>query len=460
MEKLGDVLKFFMEPRSVAVVGVSRKSGPDSFNLMENMLRSGFQGEVFPVNPHADMILGVKAYSRIREIHRHVDLAVITLPRDLVVPTIHECGTAGVKAAIVVGQGFADADAAGKRLQMQIAEIARAGGPRVLGPNTLGVVNNFNSFTTSFMPLSRDKAPIGLVCQSGLFFVGADNFTGKIGKGIDIGNACDVGFCECLEYLGRDREVEVIAVHMEGVRHGRKFLSIAQRVARQKPIVVFKTGESESGARAAASHSGSMAGDFVVCRTALRQAGLLFLHQGDKMGDAVRTLLHQPPLKGDRIAVITATGAGGIAASDALERYGLRLARLRPETLRVLGALSPEWMPLGNPLDTWPSVMSHGIRETYRQTLRAVLADPEVDGVLCISLALDPDEYAFLDASGVLSDEVDPCVKKPVVAWFYGPFTNEITEKFEGIKGLSAYHTVDRAAWALSLLRERARFVE
>ncbi len=453
-------MKHFMEPRSVAIIGISRRSGPGSYNLMENMLHYGFKGKIFPINPQAREILGFQAYPSIREVDQQVDLAVITLPRELVVQQVEECAASGVKAVIVVGQGFADADARGKTLQQDMVAITRKNTMRILGPNTLGVVNNFFDFTTSFMPLNREKAPIGMICQSGLFFVGARNFTGKIGKGIDIGNACDIGFSECLEYLGEDPDIQIIAIHMEGLEHPKGFLSLASRVAREKPIVVFKTGQSMAGARAAASHSGSMAGDYDIYRAALKQAGLLFLDNDGRMRDAVRTLLHQPLLQGKRIAVITITGAGGIVASDALENNGLELARLSKETIRTVADLSPSWMPLGNPLDIWPAVMKHGMQVVYVQALKAVLADPGVDGVLCISVALDTQEFGFLDVSECLTQTASMDGQKPVVVWLYGPERDEMAARFEKGKRIMICETIETAAWSLSILRERQQFLE
>lgn len=454
----GTSLKPFMSPGSVAAIGISRRNGPGSYNLMENMLRYGFRGKVFPVNPRAHEILGMKAYRNIREVGEAVDLAVVSLPRELVVPSIRECTECGVKAAIVVGQGFADADDRGKALQREMAAIARSTGLRILGPNTLGVVNNFNNFTTSFMPLTREKAPVGVICQSGLFFVGADHFVGKIGKGFDIGNGCDVGFCDCLEYLGQDPDIGIIALHMEGINHGREFLSVASRVSKEKPIVVFKTGKSEAGARAAASHSGSMAGVYDVYQAALKQAGLISLHEDGQMHDAVRTLLSQPPLKGDRIAVITVTGAGGIMAGDALEKHGLKLASLSERTICTLKDLSPRWMPLGNPLDIWPAAMKHGLRKVYALLLGEVLADGNVDGVLCITLAPQLPDFDFLDVSEQLTRAADEATEKPVAGWLYGPDVAGIATRFEDGKRITIYRTFERAAWSLALLRGRRQF--
>ncbi len=456
--RTGVPMKRFMEPESVAVIGATRKNGPNAYNLVENMLRFGYQGRVFPVNPQADKILGLKAFPRVGDIGQAIDLAVVNLPRDLVIQGIRECASVGIKAAIIVGQGFADADETGKVMQRDIVTIAKTNGMRILGPNTLGVLNAFRPFTTSFMPLSRKTAPVGVICQSGIFFVGSRKFSGMMGKGIDIGNASDIGFNEALTYLGEDPDIRVVAIHMEGVDQGRKFISLASRITCKKPVVVFKTGKSEAGARAAASHSGSMAGSYQIYQAALTQAGCTLVREDWQMRDAVRALLYLPPMKGNRIAVITVTGAGGIIATDALEKYGLTLAPLSRETLSPVASLSPPWMPLGNPLDIWPAVMKHGIQKVYPNALKALLTDPSVDGVLCINVAMNLPVYAFLDVSEELNNVVSG--NKPVVAWLYGENSEGIGEKLEKEEKIITFPTIEEAAWALSILRKRQAYLE
>lgn len=443
----------------MALIGLSRRTGPGSYNLLENMLEYGFPGKIIPINPSADEILGIKAWPTIQAAPKPIDLAIISLPRDLVVGTVAECVAVGVKAIIVVTQGFGDADDQGRAMQAEMVALARKNGARILGPNTLGVVNNFNRLTTSFMPLIREPSPVGLICQSGVFFVGAANFSGQIGKGIDLGNACDVGFCEALQYLGDDPDTEIIAVHMEGLERTRDFLSSAARVSREKPVLVFKTGKSETGARAVASHTGSLAGKYRIYEAALKQAGVLFLDEDWQMGEAVRTLLRQPPLEGDRVAVITVTGAGGIMASDALEKYGLGLATLADDTIRAVADLSPEWMPLGNPLDLWPAVMRYGLREVYPAALTAVMKDPGVDAVLIMSIAPDLPRFEFLDASAGLNRVLTGDQDKPVIAWLYGPNREQVGPRFEAEDKITVYRSIERAAWSLSLLRARGRFL-
>jgi acetate---CoA ligase (ADP-forming) len=448
-------MKAFMEPESVALIGISRKIGPGSFNLMENMIRFGFEGRIYPVNPNMDALLGRRAYPNVREIGETIDLAVISTPRETTLGILSDCLAAGVRAAIVVNQGFADADDYGRSVQKEMTAIAKREGMRILGPNTLGVINNYAHFTTSFMPITQERVPIGLICQSGIFFVGAREFSRHIGKGIDIGNGCDIGFYEALHYLGEDPDTRIIAIHMEGLKRGREFLRLARRIVKEKPVVIHKTGSSRQGAAAAISHSGSMAGDYEVTRAALKQAGVTVLNEDGEMAFAVKTLLHLPPMKGDRVAVITFSGAAGIMITDALERYGLRLASLSPQTIDAVARLSPGWMPLGNPLDIWPAVMLNSPDKAYAVALQAVLQDPRVDGVICVAIGPEVPDYAFLDVSDALKEVTEALGDKPVTVWLYGPNQDPIGARFESTGRMMTYPTLERASWALSLLKQR-----
>ena len=448
-----------MNPRSVALIGISRKSGPGSFNLMELMSAFGFDGEIYPVNPNAAEILGQKAYPSVKSVKKEIDLAVITSPRDTTLSILQDCVAANIKAAIVVNQGFTDADEHGRQMQQQIVEFAQRNGMRILGPNTLGVINGFDGFTTSFMPVRRERVPVGLICQSGIHFVGTDKFSGGIGKGVDLGNACDIGFYDVLKYLAEDPCIKVIAIHMEGLNQGQEFLALAGRVVRDKPIVIHKSGSSQTGARAAMSHTGSMAGNYQLLKAALHQTGVTFLEDGGHMPHAVKTVLNLPPMKGKRVAVITYSGGAGIMISDGLEKHGLQLAALSTETLDAVVKMSPGWMPLSNPLDIWPAVMVHGAHKAYSTALRAVIKDPNVDGIICVAIAPLP-EFSFLDVSGPLNEVMEEMpADKPVIAWIYGPNTREVQKSFEAQNRIMIYPTLDLAARALSWLRDRFRAI-
>jgi acetyltransferase len=427
---------------------------------MEHLIEFGYSGEIYPVNPNTKEILGKKSYPSVRTLKDRVDLAVITTPRETTVDILKDCVAANIKAAIVVNQGFGDADGRGRKIQREMTRIAESDGIRILGPNTLGVVNTFNNFTTSFMPVVKERAPIGVISQSGLQMVAPEQFSGKVGKGIDLGNACDIGFYDALEYFGQDPDIKIIAIHMEGLSRGKEFLSLAKQVGKKKPIIVYKSGSSKTGAKAAMSHTGSMAGDYQVIASALKQAGVTFLENGGQMPHAVKTLLNLPTMRGRSVAVVTYSGGAGIMSSDGLERYNMKLASLSPETIRRVAELSPEWMPLGNPLDVWPAVMLRGADKACSEALRAVLSDPNVDGVIFIAIAPAP-EFSFLDVPGVLNSVVEEFPPdKPLIAWTYGPNAGETHKQLESKMKIMTYPTLEIATWALSLLRDRHKSIE
>ncbi len=444
----------FLAPASVALVGVTSRTGAESFNILENMLNSGYRARYYPVNPRVTEILGLKAYRSVLELPETPDLAVIAVPRDAVVPVVRECVAKGIDSLIVITQGFADADARGAELQAELVEVARAGGARIIGPNTLGVVNNFVNLHTSFVPFMTRCLPIGIICQSGIFLSGGVYFTGGVGIAIDVGNAADVHFDEVLEYLGQDPRLRVIALHMEGLRDGQAFLRVADRVSREKPVLVFKTGRSPAGAHAAASHSGSLAGEDEIYEAAFRRCGLIRVRNVEEMYALSKTFATYESPSGRRVAVITFTGGGGIAVLDALSDHGLEMAAFSEATVRELQSYFPAWMEVKNPLDIWPAAMAHGYPAVYRRALRQVLADPNVDAVLCVVGGNLPPEYDPLCVADVVKEEARACPHKPVLAWVFGAAHHEYAVRVEEDNVVVAYRSPDLAALALARLYE------
>jgi acyl-CoA synthetase (NDP forming) len=453
-------INIFMAPRSVAVIGVSRRTGGGSFNVIENMKTFGFPGKIHPVNPMAEEIMGMRVYRDVKDIGEPIDLAIISTPREEIPRIVEDCASMGIKGAIVVSQGFADADEEGKVLQDRLTEIARGKGIRILGPNTLGVANAFSGFTSSFMPLRRERASVGVICQSGIFFVGYSLFTGMLGKGVDLGNACDLDFADALEYFGEDDQIKVIFAHIEGMREGRRFFEVAQRVTRLKPVIVLKTAKTPGGAQAASSHSGALVGAYEVFDAAFRQCGIIAAHNVEQVSDCTKSLLHLPPMRGKRVGVITFTGAGGIILIDALQECGLELANLSPETIQRIKDLSPPWMRIQNPLDIWPALMKHGIDHVYATALKATLQDPAVDGVICIAIAPKLPEQAYLDVTRVIRDTAASFREKPVTAWLYGANQASISKKMERGGRVISFPTLPRAASALAALFHYHQFLQ
>jgi acetyltransferase len=309
------------------------------------------------------------------------------------------------------------------------------------------------------MPVTKQRVGVGLICQSGIHFVGPTKFSGMIGKGVDLGNSCDIGFYDALKYFAEDPNIQVIAIHMEGLNQGKDFLPLAARVVKEKPIVVHKSGRSETGAKAAMSHTGSLAGNYKLLQAALKQTGVTFLEDGGQMPYAVKSLRNLPPMKGNRVAVITYSGGAGIMISDGLEKHGFRLASLSSEVIDQVAALSPGWMPLSNPLDIWPAVMMHGARKAYTVALKVVLKDPHVDGIICVAIAPLP-EFSFLNVSEALNDVVETSpAEKPVSGWIYGPNTTEVQMQFESKNRIMIYPTLELATQALSWLRDRYKII-
>lgn len=450
------VQSFFLSPRSVVFIGVPRKSGPGALNPIDNLKNWGYKGEINLVHPHVREIGGIPTLSSVSELNGSADLAVISAPRETVPAIVRECGQKGIRAAIVIVQGFAETDGRGKELQRDMLEEAGNFGMRILGPNTLGVSNAFHRFNTSFMPLVREEVPIGLVCQSGVFFVGVQQLVGGMGIAIDVGNACDVNIVDSLEWLGEDSRIQVIALHAEAIPDGRRFLKVAEEVGRRIPVVALKTGRSQEGARAAASHSGSLAADDKVVAAALRRAGVLRVHETQDLADLVRGFVRLPPMKGRRVAVVTLTGAAGIIFLDAMDSQGLELSRFSEGTVDGIQSLTPDWMPLSNPIDVWPAVMKKGMPKAYGTALRDALADPNVDAVLSVAVGLEDAEQQHFGTEEViqkLSTEFD----KPIVVWTYGPRGSETARRLEQHGRALAADSLERA---VRVLGSMARYEE
>jgi acetyltransferase len=454
-----DGLKSFLEPKSVALVGVSRRTGQASFNILENLLSHGYRGTVYPVNPHAGEILGIRTYPSVKQIPADVDLAVISTPRELVPPLIKECADKDIRAIVVVAQGFADADEEGKKLQKEVVTIARAGGARVVGPNTFGTANAFIDFSSAFVPVEMARVPVGLICQSGFFFIGFPGLR-LIGKGIDLGNACDVDFVDGLESFEDDPQIRLIALHIEGVRDGRRFLEAARRVAQKKPVLVLKTGRSEQAARMARSHTGSLTGNDKVWQAALSSCGLIRVDDIDELSDLVRAFSCLPPMKGNRVGVVSFTGGLGIVAVDSCERNDLELAELSPQAKQTIADMSPPWLNIGNPVDAWPAVSSQASFEQMTKALatnlRALLADPQVDALILMATAFTP---AFArDLAEEILETVAAFPHKPLVSYLYGPAVEEARAILNGSGKTMSFPTLERTIRTLSQMARHHRF--
>lgn len=456
-------MKRFVEPESVAIFGVSRTPmpvGSGSVDILSNLINGGYQGKIYPVHPHTDEIQGLKTYSSIAEVPGSVDLAVINLPRNKVPTLVKECINKDIKAIIIETQGFHDAnDDEGKQLQQEIYEHIKGTGTRILGPNTLGTANAFIDFSSAFLETQMEKIPIGFICQTGVFFLGLAGLK-LMGKAVDLGNSSDIDISDSLEYLGFDDDIKVIGMHIEGVRNAAKFFNVARRITCRKPVVALKTGKSEEAAKAAQSHTGTIAGGSQTWDSVLRQAGVINVEDIEELGDTLRAFYKLPPMRGRRIGLISFTGGFGVMGLDACQKFGLKVAQFSSETINRLSALYPPWQDIGNPADIGPGVMVNKMVDPFdavELAISTLLGDPGVDAVLGIFGAFDPlighAYYKIAEKAMVLNPE------KPLIFYFYGPCGTEAMNELALKDKVMAFPSPMRAIRALGHLADYSDFL-
>ena len=400
-------------PRHVAVLGASRHPEKLGHRLLQNLLAPGFGGDVFPVNPSGEAILGRDAIRRVEDLPDGVDLALVSLPAPAVPSAVRALGARRCRFCVILASGFGETGQAGQAVQAELEGITRATGMRIVGPNCMGVVNVPGRLNASyFWDVPRRPGGISFVSQSGayggLFFREARDRSLGVAKFLSIGNQSDVGFTECLEWLADDPETAVVGLFVEGIRDGRAFVDAAHRLARVKPVVALKGGRAEAGRRAAGSHTGSLAGAWDTYRAAFAAAGIVAVEETAELFDAIATLeAHQGRLPRDRgIAILTISGGPSVVAADAAEAVGLRVPALPEERRAALRAHLPAFGADTNPVDMTPQIEPGG----FGPSVRLVLDAPEVSGAVAIDIGLDRPEYADALAAA------QTATGKPVVA--------------------------------------------
>lgn len=378
-------LEQLFRPRSIALIGASRKPRSVGEVVARNLFNGGFAGPVMPVNPHEASIQATLAYPSVAALPLAPDLAVISTPPETVPGVVAELGARGTKAAIVLSAGFGEGGAEGRALQQQILDAAKPHLLRVLGPNCLGIMVPAIGLNASFAHVGAKPGDLAFVGQSGAVVTSVLDWTHARGIGfshlVSLGNMADVDLGDMLDYLAADAGTRAILLYVEAVTHARKFMSAARAAARAKPVVVIKAGRSAAGARAASSHTGALAGTDEVYDAAFRRAGMLRVFELDEIFDAVETLASGLEPKGDRLAIVTNGGGLGVLATDRLEAEKGRLAELSPGTLERLDAALPRTWSRGNPID----IVGDAGPERYAAAVRAVLDEPNADGVLVIN---------------------------------------------------------------------------
>jgi acetyl coenzyme A synthetase (ADP forming)-like protein len=453
-------LRYLFNPRGVAVVGATDKTGAYGRVIMESLFSSRFSEISYPVNVRADTILERKAYRSVRDIPGLVDLVIIIVPAQFVPSVIEDCAVKEVKVAVVISAGFAERGKEGAQLERQTVEIARKGGVRIIGPNCMGIYNPENGLDTIINPTERQGKPklgsISLMTQSGALGAGLLDWMSYLGIGlsryVSYGNASDVNEIDLIEFLADDPLTNVICLYIEGVKNGRKFFEVVKKASKKKPILVLKAGRTESGAQAAASHTGSLAGSDTIYDAVFHQTGIIRVRTIRELFVKAKALaLDNIPLpKGDKIAVVTNGGGIGVITADELDLMGLKIANFSKETEEYLRNVLPPMVPILNPFD----LIGDANVERYKIGIKKVLADPNVDGLIVIFLLQAP----VLDTDRVLKmmEEASNSTKKPIIVCAPG---SEYVQKYSKIldKIMPVYETPDEAVSAMKTLVDYAR---
>ena len=449
-------LERMLSPRSIAVIGASREPVKIGHATLLNVLVSGYPGKVYPVNPNAHEIMGLKCYPSVLAIEDEVDLAVITIPARFVPKVVRECAVKGVAGVIIISAGFGEIGGEGKVLEDQLREIVKETGIRIIGPNTMGYKNPVDDLDASFVFGMPEPGKIALASQSGALCIGMIHHANRerigLSKVISVGNKIDVDDAEIIEYLNEDPDTKVIAMYIEGIKDGKKFMDAVRRC--KKPIVAIKSGRTKAGAAAAATHTGSLSGSDKIYESVFRQLRIHRARDTPELFDFATVLARQPPLKGKRIGIVTNGGGAGILLSDALEMEGLEVAEITEKTKERLRKVLPPISTPRNPVD----VIGDAGFYLYESASKILLEDENVDGIIVVCVHAGyarPKEY--VGALKKLVREHKGYGKPILGCWIGGEEMESVVLDLKKEK-IPVYPSTTRAAKAMRVLwdeRER-----
>jgi acetyl coenzyme A synthetase (ADP forming)-like protein len=450
-------LRPFFEPRSVAVIGASRRRGSIGGELFRNILDADFAGAAYPVNKAGEPVAGVKTYTSIADIPDEIDLAVICLPGEHVLPAADEALAKGVRALCVISAGFAETGAEGIRRQEELLRMVRAHGARLIGPNCLGIAVSSCRLNATFGTRPLPAGNVGFSSQSGALGLALVEAADSRGLGlsafVSVGNKADVSSNDLLEYWEDDPDTELLLLYLESFGNPRKFARLARRVARTKPILAMKGGRTRAGAKAAGSHTAALAGSEEAVDAVFRHAGVMRADTLEELVDVAALLSTQPLPRGRRVALLTNAGGLGILAADACEAAGLEPAPLSEETRTAISALLPREASLANPVD----MLGSATEETFEAVLPHVLADPGIDSVIVLfvpPVVAEAEAVAEAVVRAVESSEE----KKPVLGVFVS-HRGTPSALLAGDRRVAAFLYPESAARALGRAAERAEWL-
>ena len=441
-------------PRSVAVIGASMDPLKPGYVILRNLISGGFKGSVYPVNPKASEIFDLKAYPKLSDIPNDIDLAVIAVAASNVSSALDDCIRKKVAGIVIISAGFRETGQAGAEAEEHMSERAKKSGIRIVGPNSAGILNaSANMYAT--IEGTPAKGSVAFLSQSGAFggaiFGWAQDLCLGFSKFVSLGNMCDINFSDLLEYLAQDLETKAIAMYVESIADGKRFISIAKGVSLTKPIVVYKVGRTEAGRKAALSHTGSLATSDRIYDGAFRQAKAIRVYDVEELLDYAFVLTHQPLPKGGRVGILTDAGGPGVAAADACILSGLEIPEI-PQSIQVkLKQFLPAFASTKNPVDMTFSLDPN----TYRNCIDLIASEDTIDGLI----------ITITSHLGVQEELANTIVKsfvtgrKPLlVSWT----TSRMADSARGIlrrSGVPVYSTPENAARAMACLDTYSRSV-
>ena len=455
-------LDALFNPRSVAIVGASRKPGKIGHEILRNLIEYGFSKKVYPVNPNAQEILGIKSYPSVKNIPDEVDMAVISVPAEKVLDAVKDCGEKGVKVLVVITSGFSEVG--NEELERKMVELAHKYGMRILGPNIFGIVYTPQRMNATFGPRDILPGSIAFITQSGALGIALMGWTilEEIGLSaiVSMGNMADIDVAEVSEYLANDPNTKVITIYLEGLKPGTgsRFLNVMRNVTMKKPVIVVKAGRSERGAAAAASHTGSLAGSDKVYDAAMRQAGILRALNIEEMFDWARAFALLPLPKGENTVIITNGGGAGVMATDAAEDYGVKLYDPPEDVKNKFRKYMPWFGSPKNPVD----LTGMATPKEYYGAVKEALYEDRIHNIVvlyCRTAVCDPMELAKALANAVREAKKDG-IEKPITVAMIGGEDVAKAMKYLNRNSIPAYPIPERAVSAMGVLIKYARYLE
>jgi len=470
MKHANHFLDQFFYPESVAVVGATNNPMSMNFNLLQNLIQLNFTGKIYPVNPSAEEISGIRAFTRLQDIPDKVDLAVSAVPAHSTMDIIQACDEAEIKNLIVISGGFSEGGQNGLDLHHNMAAFAREKGIRILGPNTLSPVNTDANLVISFNKIQRIKrGGLSFAFQSGFYDPKLNWIFAHLGisKMIDMGNKLDINEVDALDYFSQDPQTDVIAMHLESMHgNGRDFFECLRSVTRKKPVIILKTGRTSAGSRAALSHTGAIAAENdQIFDGAIRQAGTLRAQNLEEFFDMAKAFEFLKSIKGNRLFIITLSGGEGVMATDACEAHGFKMAHLTERSLQTLETILPPWEIGLNPFDAGVCMQFHlKDFQTFFNSLSTIPKDENVDATLMqmpppiFDTTLMTSKIAIENAEYLREQYIEwlrniKKTGKPVALWKTSMSASEIelAENIEALK-IPVFESSERAIRALSAL--------